>query len=442
MMSLKSFKQISLFLVLFFVGVAVGHAGEKEPDLYAPVYTEPLTAKSLKDPVSRLIELPFEAIKWPMDKGLVFTEEHRLDKKTKWIYARMAEEGIKPLAGGSETSSIPFYGAELNLMALSKQKEKYPDFVATTTILHGPTSFFLVGSEIGAQNIGGGGVHTSGFFQYDVQEKEPFYGIGPHTSRGDSTSFRMKTTQLGAVAGLSFSPTIDLSSVFSYKHVNIFNRAHDGKGDIGTIFAGQNIPSMNGADLLNYELVLNRDTRDSQDQATKGSYQKLSLKFTDGTGSSSARYFTYLLDAAKYFQLASPRRIFVTRFFTEYNQEINHGEVPFFEMTKLGSSGTFPSRSQTSRAFVYNRFYGEGAVLLNLEYRYTVMEYKEFKAKTAFFSDTGEVFRKINKFRLKDLRESYGIGFYLSYTKNTLLAFSVAKGSEGTRFYIDNKIAF
>jgi len=441
-MHLRSFRQAGFFLFLFWAGVLISYAGEKGPDVYAPIYTEPLTAKSLKDPVSRLIELPFKAIKWPMDKGLVFTEEHRLDKKAKWIYTRMAEEGIKPLAGGSENSLIPFYGAELNFMALLKQKEKYPDFVATTTILHGPDSFFLVGSEVGAQNLGGSGFHTSGLFQYDVRLEEPFYGIGPHTSRGDSTSFRMKTTQLGAVAGFSFSPTMDLSSAFSYKHVNIFNRAHDGKGDIRTIFAGQDIPGVNGEDLLGYELRFNRDTRDSQDQASKGSYQKLSFKFTDGTGSSSARYFTYQLDAAKYFQLASPRRVLAARFFTEYNQKIDHGQVPFFEMVKLGSSGTFPSRSQTARGYVYNRFYGETAVLLNLEYRYTVMEYKEFKLKTAFFSDTGEVFSRYSKFRLKDLRESYGTGFYLSYTKNTLLAFSVAKSSEGTHFYIDNKIAF
>jgi hypothetical protein len=132
----------------------------------------------------------------------------------------------------------------------------------------------------------------------------------------------------------------------------------------------------------------------------------------------------------------------VTRFFAEYNEAIDHGNVPFFEMAKLGSSGTFPSRSQTLRGFVYNRFYGTAAALLNLEYRYTVMEYKEFKLKTAFFSDTGEVFAKPSKFRFKDLRESYGIGLYLSYAKSTLLAFSVAQSGEGTQFYLDNKIAF
>jgi hypothetical protein len=441
-MTIKFGKTLCLFCLGLVVFSLFGYGEEKQESLYAPAYTEPLSPEPLKGALSRIIEFPLQCLKWPVEQGLIYTEDHRLDKKSKWIYERMVEKGFTPLVGGSDTSQIPFYGAELNLMSLLKQKERFPDFFATTTILHGPTSFFQVGSEIGAQRIGGSGFHTSGFFQYDIKEKEPFYGIGPNSSRGNSTSFRMKTLNLGAVAGLSFSPTLDLSSSFSYKTVDILNRAHDGKGDMRTIFAGQNIPGMYGEDLLNYALTLNRDTRDSESQATKGSYQRLLFKFTDGAGQSSARYFTYLLDMAKYFQIASPRRILVTRLFAENNQKIDHGTVPFFEMAKMGGSGAFPGESQTARAYVYNRYYGESAVLLNLEYRYTVLEYKEFKVHTALFVDEGQVFGELGKFHFSNFRESYGTGLYLSYAKNTLLALSVAHGNEGTRLILDNKIAF
>ena len=94
------------------------------------------------------------------------------------------------------------------------------------------------------------------------------------------------------------------------------------------------------------------------------------------------------------------------------------------------------------RGYVYNRFYGDSSLLLNLEYRYTVMEYKKFKVKTAIFSDTGQVFGEIHEFQFKDFRESYGVGFYLSYARNTLLNFSVAHSNEGTQFYVKNKLAF
>ena len=441
-MILRLLRQAVVFSVLFFGLMAAVYAGEKNQDLYAPAYVEPLAAEPLKDPFSRLVELPFKLIKWPMDQGIIYTENHRLDKKTIWLYEQSLKQGIKPLFGFTDLSALPFFGTELNLLTLARQKEKFPDFFATTILLYCPSVFFQVGSEIGAQKIGGTGFHTKGLFSYDLQQKEPFYGIGPHTSRGDGTSYRMETTQVGARAGYEFSPTIDLVSGFDYKKVNILNRAHDGKGDIRTIFAGQNIPGISGDDLLDYSLALGRDTRDSKDEATKGSYQKLLFQFTDGVNGSPARFFKYQVDMAKYFRLASPRRILVARLFGEHNEKIDHGNIPFYEMAKLGGAGTNARDSEALRSFVYNRFYGQSTLLLNLEYRYTVMEYKQFKVKTAFFNDLGEVFGKINQFRLKDLRESYGVGFYISYSQNTLLNFSVAHGNEGTRFYVKNKLAF
>ncbi|MDD5226739.1 MAG: BamA/TamA family outer membrane protein [Candidatus Omnitrophica bacterium] len=436
-------RKIFSFLCLGLVAFAmIGYGEAKKTDPYAPVYTKPLSAEPLKGVFSRALEFPFKLIKWPMDQGIIFTENHRLDKKTKWIYEESLKQGVKPLFGFTDLSALPFFGAELNLLTLARQKEKYPDLFATTTLLYCPSVFFSVGSEIGAQKIAETGFHTKGVFNYDLQQKEPFYGIGPHTSRGDGSSYRMETTKVGARAGYEFSPTLDLEGGFDYRKVNILNRAHDGKGDIRTIFPGQNIPGIGGDALLDYSLALGRDTRDSKDEATKGSYQKLLFQFTDSAKGSSASYFKYQIDAAKYFRLASPRRILVARLFAEHNQKIDHGDVPFYDMAKLGGAGANIRDSETARAFVYNRFYGESALLLNLEYRYTVMEYKEFKLKTAVFNDLGEVFGKIHQFRLADLRESYGVGFYLSYARNTLLNFSVAHGNEGTRFYVKNKLAF
>ncbi len=425
-----------------FVFAVVAYGEEQKTDLYAPEYTKPLAPEPLKGFFSRAIELPFKLVKWPMDKGIIFTENHRLDKKTIWIYEESLRRGLKPLFGFSDLSMLPYYGAELNLLTIARQQEKHPDLFATATILHCPTVFFMVGSEMGAQRIAGTGLHAKGFFGYSRDEKEPFYGIGPHTSRGDSTSYRIEATRVGAAAGYEFSPTVDLEGSFDYRHVNILNRAHDGKGDIRTIFAEQDIPGTGGDDMLDYAVKLTRDTRDSKDDATKGSYQKLLFQYTDGVNDSSANYFKYQIDVAKYFRLGSPRRVLITRLFAEHNQTIDHGNTPFYDLAKMGGAGTNIRDSETARAFVYNRFYGQSLLLLNLEYRYTVMEYKQFKLKTAFFNDLGEVFGKIHQFRLKDLRESYGIGFYLSYSQNSLLNFAIAHGDEGTQFYIKNKLAF
>ena len=435
----KLFSVVCLGLLVF---ASPGYGEEKKADLYAPVYTEPLAPKPLKGALSRIIEFPFKLAKGPIDKGNIYIETHRLDKKAIWLYEEALKQGVKPLFGFADVSAIPYFGAEFNLLTLARQKEKYPDFFATATILYCPSVFFQVGSEIGAQRIAGTGFHAKGVLNYDREEKETFYGIGPDTSRGDSTSYRMETTRVGAAAGYEFSPTIDLTAGFDYKNVNIFNRAHDGKGDITTIFAGQNIPGVHGDNLLEYSVTLGRDTRDSKDDATKGSYQKFLFQFTDGVNGSPARFFKYQLDAAKYFRLASPRRILAARLFAEHNDEAGSGNIPFYNMAKMGGAGTNARDSEALRSFVYNRFYGESALLLNLEYRYTVLEYKEFKVKAAVFNDLGQVFGEIHEFQFKDFRDSYGAGLYLSYAKNTLINVSVAHGNEGAQFYVKNKLAF
>ena len=378
-------KVLSFFCLGLFVFACAVYGEVKKSDLYAPIYTKPLTPEPLKGAFSRIVESPFKLAKRFMDEGIIFTEEHRLDKKTIWLYEEALRKGIKPKFGFADVSAIPYFGAEFNLLTLARQQEKYPDFFATATTLYCPSVFFQVGTEIGAQRIGETGFHAKGLFNYDLEEKEPFYGIGPDTSRGDGTSYRMETTQVGAETGYEFSPSIDLTAGFDYKNVNILNRRHDGKGNITETFAGQNIPGLNGDNLLDYSLMLGRDTRDSKDDATQGSYQKFLFQFTDAVNASTARYFKYQLDMAKYFRLASPRRIFVTRLFAEHNQTVDHGDVPFYNMAKLGGAGTNVRDSEALRSFVYNRFYGESSLLLNLEYRYTVLEYKQFKLKAVFF---------------------------------------------------------
>ncbi len=437
--SKKLFGFLGLGLLAF---VLLGYGEESKTNLYAPVYAKPLAPAPLKGVLSRMLEAPFRLIQWPADQGILFTEKHRLDKKTLWLYKKFLEQGVKPRFGTVDVSAIPYYGAELNLLTIARQQERFPDFFATASILHGPGIFFQTGSEIGMQRIGGTGLHLKGLVHYDRREKEPFYGVGPDTSRGDGTSFRIETTRTGAAAGYEFSPSIDLVSGFDYKHANILNRAHDGKGNILTIFAGRNIPGVHGDDLLEYSLALNRDTRDNKDEASKGSYQKLLFQFTQGVHGSPARYFTYRLDTAKYFQLASPRRVLAARLFAEHNDAVDCGYVPFYNMARLGGAGFGSRYGETERGFAYNRFFGKSALLLNAEYRYTVMEYKEFKMRTALFADEGQVFGEIRQFRFKDFRTSYGVGFYLTYSKNTILNFSVAHSNEGTRLYLKNELAF
>lgn len=436
-------KKILLFFYLLFFCVLVSvYAEDPKTDLYAPVYQKPLKSSSLKDPVSGVIAFPFELVRWPIDKTLVFIDKNRLEQKAKWLYEQSIEYGVTPRLDSLSFEGLPCYGGNFDLVRMLRQRENYPDLIARSWVNHGPTVYFEAGGELGAQRIGDTGFHVSEIVQYSNRRDENFYGFGSRSSRGDSGTFIEERTTAETILGYEFSPTLDLSSQFGFDHVNIKNRAHEGKHNIAEIFAGQDIPGLYGDSVLSYALGFKRDTRDSKTDATKGSYQKILLKFSEGIESSKARYFTYQFDMAKYFRLASPRRIFITRVFGEHNQTVHGGDVPFYNMAKLGSLGTFPRKSQTARGYIYNRYTDQSALLFNLEYRYTIWQYREFKLNAAVFVDEGQVFGDFKKMKFSNFRESYGGGLYLTYSQNMLAQFSVAHGREGTQFYIENKIPF
>ena len=120
----------------------------------------------------------------------------------------------------------------------------------------------------------------------------------------------------------------------------------------------------------------------------------------------------------------------------------HHHDVPFHQMARLGGYGDYPDLSRTLRAYHANRFYDNVSVLFNLEYRYTVYEYRDFKLDTLFSWDEGQVFKKFSTFQFKDFRDSYGGGFRFSILNHTLLSIEIAHGDEGTTFYVKGNAPF
>jgi hemolysin activation/secretion protein len=111
-------------------------------------------------------------------------------------------------------------------------------------------------------------------------------------------------------------------------------------------------------------------------------------------------------------------------------------------MARLGGFSSFPQTSQPLRGYDYNRFTDNSAVLLNLEYRYNIWQFREFKLDTVVFADEGQVFNRISQFQFKNFRESYGLGFRLNLANIPLLSVEIAHGDEGTNFYVKSKAPF
>ena len=410
-------------------------------DKYAPVYERPLKAAALKDPISYLLAIPFEIVRWPMDQNLLFVQKYHLDQKFEWAYTYLKNHGITPSVGYG--GGLGFQaGLKLDIPRLTDLKTTYPDFIFDTWVNYGSNVYFQAGTEIGVEKIAGTDFFVSGVAQYERRFEEDFYGVGPDTSLGDGISYKMETTTLDGKVGYEFSP--NLKSVFhvKYRNINIGDGEDDQKGQ-RSYFGPAKLNGISGDRILTLAGELKHDTRDFKDAPTKGGYQQAYMAYNEGLGDSNARYLTYRVDAAHYLKVGSPRRIFALRGLFEQNDEVNGGYVPFYDASRLGGySSAEPQQSETLRSYTTNSFYGNALLLFNLEYRYAIWEYKELQLDAVPFFDIGQVFEDWSSFQFRDFNESYGLELRLYVARVSLLHVSLAHGDEGTNFFVRTKKAF
>lgn len=409
-------------------------------DKYAPVYVQPLKASTLKDPVSYLLALPFEIIRWPMSKNLLFIQQQHLDQKFQWAYTYLKNHGITPSLGYSGGTGFET-GLKLDIPRLADFKTRYPDFIWDTWINYGNNVYFQTGTEIGLEKIAGTDFFASGLVQYEKRFQEDFFGIGPDTSKGDGVSYEIETTTLAGKAGYEFSPSLRATAHLKYRNINVGESDDKGKGQIGQ-FGPNRLNGFSGDRILTLAGELKHDTRDFTDAPTKGGYQQLYFGYNEGVGDSQARYLTYRADVAQYLKVGSDRRILALRGLVNVQDEFNGGYVPFYDLSKLGGYGTMPQLSETLRSYNANRFTDKNLLLFNIEYRYAIWEYKELQLDAVPFFDFGQVFGEWSRFQMKDFNESYGLEFRVYVARTGLLNISLAHGDEGTNFFVRTKRSF
>lgn len=409
-------------------------------DKYAPVYEKPLKSVALKDPVSSLLAFPFEIFRWPMSQNLLFAQKYHLDQKFQWLYTYLKNHGITPSVGYSGGTGFQA-GLQLDIPRLTDLKTTYPDFIFNAWVDYGFGNHFQTGTEVGVEKIAGTDFFASGLVNYERRFEEDFYGIGPDTSRGDGTSYEIETTKVEGKLGYEFSPSLRTIFYLDYRNNNISEGDDERKGQL-SYFTAKNLKGLSGDKILSFRGELKHDTRNFKDAPTKGGYQQLSMGYSEGLGDSDARYLTYRVDAAQYFKVGSPRRIFALRGLMEQHDEVNGGYVPFYDSAKLGGYGDAFQQSETLRSYGTNRFFGNTLLLFNVEYRYAIWEYKELQLDAVPFVDVGQVFDEWSRFQFRDFKESYGLEFRLYVARTSLLNISVAKGDEGTNFFVRTKKAF
>ncbi len=443
---------LSFLIFSLFFGSSL-FAQEIPYDRYASIWREgPLkeqpskAGEALANFGKHFLVYPFELIRWPMDRALVFVEDYHIDDKVDWIYEQLKDHGITPrirsLSGGDSFGG----GVDIELIRLLRLKEKLPH-----TTFEGGGLWTLDGiteyhADIVQSSLFETGLRAGGNFKYEDRREEHFYGIGPDTSVGDDTSYRMARTTLATLLGYSFWNTWDVEGKFAFQHVNITKGEdkEDGREIIDKIFVvpgSREIPGRFGDRILSWDLALEHDNRDSKDVPTQGGFQRFQFGFHKGMDNDTG-YFKYRGEAGHFFKIFSKRRILGLRGVVEHHDEVGDRRVPFFDMSRLGGYGAAPRYGDTHRGFVRDRFYDESLLLFNVEYRWIAWEYRDFRMDPVVFTDLGQVFGEWSDFQFKDFRTSYGLGFRVSVEKEVIFTFEVARSSEGTQFYVKTKTPF
>lgn len=426
-------------LLLFVFSVPL-NAQETSYDRYGALLNPPSTSKA-KNIAQHFLVYPFEVVRWPVDKTLVYVEKHYIDKKVQWIYDTIEDQGITPHANVISLARLGG-GVDVDFVRLLRQKEHLPDAIIQSWFHWTNNVNLEAGTRVGLERIGGTNFRSTGLFKYESHPEEHFYGIGPNTSAGDGTSYKMEQTTLEPSFGYRLDPTLEADFKFAYRNINITEGEDEGRGIIDKIFDPHPIPGIRGDELLSFTVEAKHDTRNRKENSTKGGLRRVSFGFHEGLEDSEARYFKYEIEASQFIRLLSDRRILAVHFYGETNDELDKYNVPFHQMAKLGGFGARPRMSHTLRGYDFNRFFDESALLLNVEYRYTIWEYRDFKLDTILSWDEGQVFGEFSELQMKDFRYSFGGGFRLSLANHIIFAIEISHADEGTNFYARTRAPF
>lgn len=185
------------------------------------------------------------------------------------------------------------------------------------------------------------------------------------------------------------------------------------------------------------------DTRDFEPDPNSGMLLELTGELS-GKFTASDYDWARLTFAPRFFYSPFPEvadLVFAARVVTS----VQTNGVPFFGMDQL--SMTDGNRAglgglRTIRGFAQNRYVGKFATLMNLEVRWTFVEFNVTKKQhfgliLAPFFDVGRVFDSISDFKFDRFRNGQGAGLRVAWNQATILVIDYGISREGSNLYIN-----
>ncbi|MDD5084907.1 MAG: BamA/TamA family outer membrane protein [Candidatus Omnitrophica bacterium] len=377
--------------------------------------------------------LPFDLAKGGIEKAFVFVEKYHIDTKVIRAYENLTKHGIYPKLHGFGGHDAGFGGGvEINRNIFAA-KPIFEVLNLDGWAYESVRNYQEYGSRAVLGNVLSTGVNLNAGIDYRNFAKEDFYGLGPRTSRGDAVNFRFEdtTATTGAERDLPFDFSTDV--IFGYSHTKILDGTDDNP-EIKKYYTEQTLPGRDGGDRIFLDCGIMHDTRDDEQDPRSGGFQTFRFGYYDSFPGKRFKYVKYKAEAAHFIPIFSKKRVLAIRFLGELNDSCDNRHIPFYDMARMGGFYTL-------RGYRFNRYFDEGMMLMNFEYRYQIWKYKDFSADAVPFFEMGQVFPEISKMRGSYMRFSYGFGFRAKY-KNKSVGFEAANSSEGLELYLGMGVPF
>lgn len=412
----------------------------KETEIPYDKYTSELRAahvkgESLEERLSGAPAAPVNFIKKGIDKALILVEKYHLVEKYFWLMEKLNSWGIYPK--GQALQDEPTLGIGVLLgkehwisrLGLPENVDFYLQSQVTSDAYHEH------GAHVSWDEMMGSSFFTSADVRYESRPSEEFFGIGPNSILANSYNYDVEFLRLDTSLGRHVTKQIDVEVSFAYTDVKISN-GHDADHiALQDAFTPAQLKGSNGGDYVTLGTLLMRDTRDSKINPKGGDYQKLSAFYNTSSDSSDFNYWKFRAEFARFIPIWSKRRILAIHVAGEHNKAIGQEDIPFFDLAMLGGGTTL-------RGYRFNRFRDESSLLMNLEYRYNIWQFKKASLDVALFFDLGQVFGEISEFKLDNFKESYGMAFRFFYDDAMMFDVEVGHGDEGTRLFIKYSYPF
>jgi hypothetical protein len=251
-----------------------------------------------------------------------------------------------------------------------------------------------------------------------------YYGPGPDSKKTGRTDYRMQDNYVDFRVGYQARSRFRIGILGGFQNVKIGSGTADQYASTDATYTQAEAPGLDEkANFWNGGFFLRFDSRDNPSDAHSGAFLYSQFQVVEGSQRKLGAFNEYDFEAQQFFHFWNKRRVIATRFKTSLTTPKPNTFVPFYLEPRLGGQDDL-------RGFRPYRFYDQNSVLVQGEYRWTVMEPLEL----AVFGDGGKVFHDWQNFSLGGLEVDAGVG--LRVRRNEFVPLRVDAGFSREGFQV------